>query len=316
MNNTNNPFESGKNNSNNNPFENKKKKNESFKYNNEYTSNTNNDNTSPNNNAPKIKHPESNKSTQQSSTVSTQTSNGNNSSNAAQIIVFIIVICGIGYSLFWTAMFEKEETYYYEETIAEIPTLDIVEGYEYNFDDLGLETTNPFPNPIPKGENYTIENSDERGYDDGEYYVVPVEVGKDIQPGIYTIVDEGTTDMDISLQMNTYFSFNEGVEYYNIPLVEGDIIDLYFPYNEKNENAKVDFTAQSEYVNFEPGLNGVFVYGLNQYNSELTFELGEYSNIVYSYIDPVLGTAYNYVAIYDDEITLPGNPGSYFAIEY
>lgn len=240
--------------------------------------------------------------------------------NASKLIVFasvIIGVCVIAFITNWTILFYGEENKDYLQTLEEISTLEAVTDYKYNFDDINTDlTTDPFPNPIPKGENYTFDRSVEGGYVEEDYYILETEVGVDIQPGIYTIVNNGVVEIDNNLQLSTYFAYKGGVEYHNVPLVAGDTIKFSFPVDGKNQNPNVSFTAQSEYVNFEPQLNGVFVYGLNQFESELTFDENSYDKIEYRYNLPGSKNGFGLGDIYDQDITLPGSPGSYFAIEY
>lgn len=192
-----------------------------------------------------------------------------------------------------------------------------VENYTYDFKDLSADIpTNPFPNPIPNGKNFTVNSTDNDIPSVNGDNIKKLVVGVDVVPGIYSTKADENTSLSINSAVDTNLSLKLNTDNYNVPLIAGDEIVITFSTPESSLPGEVYFTAQSEYANFEPGINGVFVYGLNQFDSEVIFEDESYDEILYGYNDTEETERYQTEFIYRKTITLPGSPGSYFAVEY
>lgn len=290
MSNLNNPFENGKNN-NNNPFES----------NNGYV-NTTSSNESNNEQSQTI-----------SSTPESIDPNQKKSNVGCAFFIIVIILAGLVYG----GSIVYDYFFYTDTAIKDIKSLEVVENYKYDFNDFDSRLeVNPFPETIPAGKDYTFAQDNERAVTSDGNKTLKMIVGLDVDPGIYTIKAEEHISMMINSAVDTYFGYKKNSEYFNIPLVEGDEIEITFFDNENSSPGKVYFTSQSEYVNFEPGINGVFVYGLNQFESEVVFEKESYDSIVYGFNSASDSDWYRNYFVYDEKVKLPGSPGSYFAVEY
>lgn len=240
-------------------------------------------------------------------------SNQNKSEFERKFSIFVIIIGCLIYS----GNFIYNYFFYVDSEIKELSKIEIVDNYKYDFSDFdsSLEV-NPFPATIPAGKDYTFDHENERAVSvDGEK-IINMIVGVDVDPGIYSIKADENTSLSINSAVDTNLAFKQNTDNFNVPLIAGDEIDITFSTPESSLPGKVYFTAQSEYVNFEPGINGVFVYGLNQFDSEVIFEDESYDEILYGYNDTEKTERYQTEFIYRKTITLPGSPGSYFAVEY
>lgn len=241
---------------------------------------------------------------------------------ASVLIIFTFVIL---FKLFRADDYMDNYTYNLEQTsdfenndvLELIDTLEVEENYTFDFNDLNSTLTeNPFPNPLPVGTNYTFDASTQSEKNVKENNTISLEVGVDIEPGVYTIKKEGTVAMTAETVIANNFEYIEDVNYYNVPLVAGDTIYIDYWDSDSKETGKVNLTAQSEYVNFEPNLNGVFVYGLNQFDSQVQFTADSYGSIIYGFNFPGENEGYQNEYLFDVDLTLPGSPGSYFAVQY
>lgn len=245
--------------------------------------------------------------------------------NKPLLIIVIVVAFGIffGYSdIRWMV-----GAFFYDRAQAkELKHLEIVPNYKYDFKDTGLGVeSDPFEALLGQGEDLTIDASDERFIKKEESdgymtYDMSLIVGRDIVPGIYTI--RAYDDMNISIdnEIKTYIHVDNDFPSYNIPLANGDQIDLgYSRYADDDEkdklNSKVTFTMQDQVVDYEAGKNGVYVYGLSNNNEQIELEKDGYQSATFCYPNKEDNRP-NCEVFYNQKITLRGTPGSYFSIEF
>lgn len=326
-----NPFETRNNNRNNNPFETGKNSKRTSYQPSDYT------NERPVSEPVKDIKPQPNNSTHVNNNQPNLSNMSNNqqakrkSEQIVSVIVMIIVVISIGFNLLAGVFddtssdeitnignyIEIEEGFGLSQFSNEniLGELEVVEGYEYQFSDFMPDlATNPFPQQLPQGTNYTLDLNDSRvEYDDNQQ--LKLEVGVDIEPGVYTIKADGSVLINLDSALDIEFDYDPDVNYYNLPLIEGDTLKITFVTDIDENSPVVTLTAQSAYVDYEPGINGVFVYGLNQFESNLQLNQGAYKRIMYGYHDSIESESYQWEYIFDQDITLPGSPGSYFTIE-
>lgn len=198
-----------------------------------------------------------------------------------------------------------------------IASVDIVENYTYDFNDVTSSLTeNPFPSQLGEEISYSIKEDEVYTENSLGDKATTVLVGVDIEPGIYTISSQGATYYKVKSKFETYLMYKDNKTYYNIPLLEGDKIELEFWDEEDSIPGELQLTSQSEYVNFEPNINGVFVYGLNQFEREVHFTENGYELVIYGHNTPDSFLPYSVEVVFDVDLTLPGGAGTYFAVEY
>lgn len=199
--------------------------------------------------------------------------------------------------------------------------LKVEEDYTYDFSDInGNPKVNPYPEKLPKGQNYRFDMNDDRLMPSPNVkgmQEINLVVGVDIKPGVYTIQSSGGVSVTQENAVETYFDyFRKDNKYYNVALMEGDTFDVDFFDDEYTPEDYITLTAQSDYVDFKPGRSGVFVYGLNQFDSEVKFDGDSYERIIYGYNVPRSDKRYESELYLGEDVTLPGSPGSYFAVDY
>ncbi len=185
---------------------------------------------------------------------------------------------------------------------------DILPLSEYSFDD---DMENLYNLEIGGGQDYVFNQENNpfpkyTSYDDD----IELEVGEDIEPGIYTISFEGDADpyivSDVSTRLQDKSTLN-----YNIPLAEGMSIDI----NPDSEvlDYQVTLTPQTEFVMYEDGLSGMFIYGLTYFDSELQIDYDDnYTIYSYPFDEEINATVY----LDGQNDTVYGIPGSYINIKY
>lgn len=296
--NNNNPFESG-NKKSNNPFESGNKKPTSYDSSTNGVNSNNNESRNTQSAAPNTNRKPKKQRRKRS--------------YGTRIVWYIVVALLIP----WVYSWDSSDSIFdlgTPDDVKELRSLDVVENYTYDFKDVQTDAkTNPFPKNLTKGQNYKFDQTDKRLVSTTDGTAINLVVGVDIKPGIYTIKTTGSVYIDTEQAVYTGLDYKDAANYYNIPLIEGDTIDIEFWH--KNETGTVNLVSQDEYVNYKPGINGVFVYGLNQFDSEVELDADSYDSLAYGYNHPTLDIRTENF-FYDEDVTLPGNPGSYFAIEY
>lgn len=227
-----------------------------------------------------------------------------------RLIKLILVVCAVPLYILM-AMVPGMIALYFDSD----KRIDVVEDYTYNFNDVNSDLkVNPFPENLSTGRDYTFSDTDEK-----DRAVIELIVGEDIQPGVYTLKNTGGINVNTYLALETDFYYKQGVDYYNIPLTDGAVITIDMYTGGEKLPRTLELTAQSKYVGYKPGINGIFVYGLNQFDSEVVYKDGSYESLVYGYNQP---TIKQYVTktyngdVDNGDVRLPGSPGSYFAVEY
>lgn len=246
------------------------------------------------------------------------TSNDNFQKNKTigEHIISVVLFISLCVSIFMAVKFYMTDYRIFGPT-PNYEDIEPVENYMYDFKDMSADIpTDPFPNPIPNGKNYTVNSTDNDIPSVNGDKIKKLVVGVDVEPGIYTIISDGFTYLNVKTAVEISLNYEQGVKHYNIPLIEGDEINIEFPEYGLDDGGSVKIIPQTEYVDFDATKSGVFVYGLNQFESEVTFENDTYSDINYGYNDPQNPGYYAVDSLYDTDITLPGTPGSYFAIDY
>lgn len=194
-------------------------------------------------------------------------------------------------------------------------TEDEIGDYVYDYRDLNLygvdDDFDPFPKELPQGAEFEIAS-------DGEYFIETTDkteakfiVGVDIEPGIYTLKRTGDSawfDLDLAFD---YFSVNGDQDFHNIPLHEGDIIEI------SNYEGKYDFVytlvPQTEYVEYQDGVDGIFVYGLTYFTTKVRFE-NDYDTGVYHSVRACNNNSTSYCDYASPKLKHKSEPGSYFMI--
>ncbi|WOO86934.1 hypothetical protein RZE82_07400 [Mollicutes bacterium LVI A0039] len=193
----------------------------------------------------------------------------------------------------------------------------VVEDYNYSPDDLIIrDDINPFPIEIPKGEKFVIASDDERFTPSDFGGEIALKVGTDIKPGVYTVDYTNYSYLRISGTYDFLNAEGDGL-YYNIPLIAGDVVELTaFDYGEEDADEFVQtFTPQTEYVEYQEGYAGVFVYGLSNFDSQVSLAADDYEIARYEYYNPEYDSMEE--SFYNDEsVTFYGVPGSYFIISH
>ncbi len=185
---------------------------------------------------------------------------------------------------------------------------DILPQSEYSFDD---DMENLYNLEIGGGQDYVFNQENNpfpkyTSYDDD----IELEVGEDIEPGIYTISFEGDADVYIVSDISTRLQ-DKGVLNYNIPLAKGMSFDI-DPASEVLDY-QVTLTPQTEFVMYENGLSGMFIYGLTYFDSELQIDYDDnYTIYSYPFDEEINATVY----LDRENDTVYGIPGSYINIRY
>lgn len=185
---------------------------------------------------------------------------------------------------------------------------DILPQSEYSYDD---DMENLYNLEIGGGQDYVFNQENNpfpkyASYDDS----IELEVGEDIESGIYTISFEGDADVYIDNDISTRLQ-DKGALNYNIPLAEGMSFDI-DPDSEVLDY-QVTLTPQKEFVMYEDGLSGMFIYGLTYFDSELQIDYYDNSTIYsYPFDEEINATVY----LDRENDTVYGIPGSYINIRY
>lgn len=222
----------------------------------------------------------------------------------ALFLILVGILSSIDFDYLFYDMFE----------IYKIESLEIVEDYTFDIKDTNGEfDINPFPTELEPGAPVTIDQKNEQLVYDGYEHIGTFVVGPDIEPGVYTVEVSGEINVDIDSDVHIPYvqnHFGDSKILYNIPLIPGDIVETEM--DDLGLESSVKFIPQTSYTNYEPGLSGVFVYGLSNFNSQVSFEAESYQELEYYYPDEYgLDTAF----LYDEDVTLNGNPGSYFTVD-
>ncbi|WOO86936.1 hypothetical protein RZE82_07410 [Mollicutes bacterium LVI A0039] len=236
-----------------------------------------------------------------------------NSNKAKVILVIYAVICTLYIVNDLRYVFYQEKHEMAQKM--ELSKLDdyVVEDYVYDFNDFKIsENYDLFPKEIPQGEEFTISPDNDKYIERLNSVDLMLVVGRDIEPGLYTIIYEGGDFLAID-QTLVSFSPNEPGTYYNIPLVEGDTIKSSYYSNESNEFTHV-FKPQTDYVEYQDGYNGIFAYGRSNFNPNVEISAEDKKLVEYNYESPK-DNMRRRATFYDEDATLNGVPGSYFIIK-
>ncbi len=138
-----------------------------------------------------------------------------------------------------------------------------------------------------------------------------LEVGKDIEPGIYTITTNEYVNIDY---LGTSESQVSDTLYYNIPLVEGQEIELSssVSYVNNPEDVVVTFSPQSSYQEYEKDLGGMYIYGASNHESEMKISSDTFGTASF-YYPGENGDLTSVWKVFED-LEVYGIPGSFFIV--
>ncbi|WOO86935.1 hypothetical protein RZE82_07405 [Mollicutes bacterium LVI A0039] len=242
-----------------------------------------------------------------------RTPNPKKKSVIPKIIVGIIIgFIAIGffddlmYEVMWEfeKAMEKHEVNQLKDYIEEGYTYDVAD-FHNSFED------DPFPETMPLGEEFSISKEHEKFMEREDRVELTLIVGVDVKPGLYTIDYSRKEALNLDLRFDNIFPISSGT-YYNIPLFEGDKIEASFGVH--TEDFTTTFIPQADYVEFEPGIAGVFAYGRSNFETQIEFDKSDYGKIRYRYYNKK-DDYLNVFSFYEEDVTIYGVPGSYFFIE-
>lgn len=238
-----------------------------------------------------------------------------NSKRPAIISLVVVVIILI---LAMPAIFEEIEyqiwSYNYHH---QLDKMEAVEDYTFDIADIANEkgynddaidyitkvTSLDFSNESEYKFTEITDDFVKNKYDD---YTLTLKVGTDVAPGVYTI-ETGEDSYWESYHFDSYYDHSR---YVNIPLVEGDVLEV-TTYND--DAIDVTLTPQTKYINYEDQqASGLYIYGLSNFNSEIIIDNDGYNSIDYYYNDR--DGFYSRDILYDQKAELKGLPGSAFYI--
>lgn len=229
------------------------------------------------------------------------------------IIIVIIVVIGVLIASNWWQV-----RYYFadRESIKNAQSVEIADNYKFDVADMGEEfKTNPFPTTLETGKSFTINQDDPGLIETEDYFELTLIAGKDFEPGVYTISSEGDVYIELKTSVQQYIDIGEGQTAYNIPFIPGDKLEIVM--FEEDDVFTIDASAQTEYVNYQPNQEGIYVYGLSNDESQIEMGKNDYGSALYCYPS----TEYDMSTqqcdyFFDEDITLNGGAGTYFAIDY
>lgn len=239
--------------------------------------------------------------------------------SGVSITISTLVFAGVFLLILLPAIIDDitytQETYHEENDYKE---MEVISNYQFEKTDL-LANDAVFNNKIDavrniklgQGQEYTFTQKTDPfpqnpTYEDDKKLIV----GTDIEPGIYTVSVSG--DADIYISNNTEIRIaDDGVLNYNIPLGEGSKLEI--EANSSVEEYEVKLVPQTEFVQYEEGLTGQFIYGLSYFDSNLDVDFSR-NTVVYSY---PFNNEYNQAVRFkeDSDNYIAGIPGSYVYIK-
>ncbi len=234
----------------------------------------------------------------------------------AIVIIVILVIVAIIVAANWW----KIRMFFFElEHMNDVKGVEVVEDYKFDPKDVADDEYQTLLDiKVGQGKDFTITETNEDLFvnSDGGLEGAFV-VGRDIEPGVYTLTVSGNGYLNMDTTLRTYFDIpyeGENV-YYNVPLVKGDKIEINT--FDTEEAVTIDLTTQSEYVDYVPdtGMLGVYVYGLSNFNPEVSLNKNDYNAVIYGYpkdgYDDYMTSEY----LYDQSVTLNGGVSTYFIVQ-
>lgn len=245
--------------------------------------------------------------------------NSFNSKSKRKPLIVILVILAI-VAIILAANWWKISMYMHDlETIRDVEDVEIVEDYTFDAADVKDEQYAPLLDlTIGQGTEFGIDQSDEAFYPNADGGVeASYIVGRDIEPGIYTLTVSGDGYLNMDTTIHQYFDIpNEGESsYYNIPLAKGDKIEI--TTFREGSTVSLDLTVQDKYVEYEAGtgMQGIYVYGLSNFNSQVELDSDDYASVLYAYPDADWGDYLTTEYLYDQDVTLNGGVSTYFVIQ-
>lgn len=188
--------------------------------------------------------------------------------------------------------------------------------YVYDYQDLFLSdydmNFDPYPSVLPQGTEFKMSSDSEKFVETRDGSEATYIVGIDIEPGIYSLTLDGEAAW-VSLDLGfTNASSHMSQEFYNIPLYEGDVV--FIENHENKYSFEYTLVPQTEYVLYQEGLNGIFVYGLTYFYTEIIFETG-YDEVSDTRIEADVCN-YNFTRSCDTgpSIKHESQPGSFFKV--
>lgn len=186
-----------------------------------------------------------------------------------------------------------------------------VDNYVFDENDIfDKKDFEPKTAEIVIGESFEIDANHPKFYDTNEGRRLVLVVGVDIAPGVYTVEPSGSIYGRIKTSVEHDFDIDE-TKLVNIPLVQGDVIEI----SDREGNYSASFTAQTEYVPYQRGLSGFFVYGLSYFEPNLVIADEDFSHLRYCYL-PEDEKYRDCEYVYNETgVEVKSSPGAYFSVE-
>lgn len=229
----------------------------------------------------------------------------------AVVIVIIIIVVVIA-SNWWKIKWYLDDL----KSVKNAQNVEIVEDYTFDIGDVAEEyKTNPFPSELSSGQEFTIDQDYEKLIETEDWFETTLVAGLDFEPGVYTMKLEGRAYINPRTTVNQYLELDDNKSIYNIPFLPGDKLGV-TKYDE-GDQFKLTMTPQTEYVEYEPNKAGVYVYGLSNFEPQIDLNSDDYLSTLYCYPSVEYDFEHqNCEYLYDQNISLNGAAGSYFAIDY
>lgn len=234
---------------------------------------------------------------------SPQGMSGYNHKNNRLANAFVLILIGaiILLTIFIFSLISPKETSpadltNYKFTNDDLPNDLASSGFEFNL------------NPS-EGDIYTIDHTHPDFIKTRNGNELKLIVGNQLKPGVYTVSREGDDiNIKIDFALNNNRSYNLDQPMHNIQLTTGDIIKINNPSTERE--FAFTFANQSEYVLYEPGRSGVFVFGLSYFDPQIKFSSGVHH---LTYCSGNETTTCDVKV--DDSASFDSSPGAYFIID-
>lgn len=192
---------------------------------------------------------------------------------------------------------------------------EIVEDYTFDINDIDMDfDQNKYTNLLGQGETEVITLDDERFRETSDGKELTLIAGIDIPAGIYSISETGRMYLSLDSEVSGIGALDDSEVAYNIPIVDGDELTIN-AWDDGDEPTEVKLLAQSEYVEYEEGKSGFYVYGLSNFEPSIELQEYDYNSVSYCFNEGFYGD-HDCEYMYDRKVTLNGNPGSYFTIDF
>lgn len=193
--------------------------------------------------------------------------------------------------------------------------VEVVEDYVFDAGDINTDHLDEayldLKPGMGKSLTLTQDNTDLEIDKYGDYNTT-LEVGSDIEPGIYTITMSGDINIHPENLLGSYYSYEDEGEtiVYNVPLITEEAFNI--ESREKINTYEIKLDKQEDYKVYEDGNQGLFIYGLSNFSPSVYFENGMDVEYTYNSKDD---EAVIYRPNYQEEFEAKGSPGSYFIVE-